>query len=66
MKKVFIRLTPGVNVIKLFSFVANDEAEKARVFVPGHPLHLTFASNTKKEASERCSNWVGFGFALKF
>ncbi len=31
---------------------------------------LTFAGNTrslpKKEASERCSNWVGSGLALKF
>jgi hypothetical protein len=31
---------------------------------------LTFAGNTgslpKKEASERCSNWVGCGLALKF
>jgi hypothetical protein len=26
-KKVFIRLTPGVNVIKLFSIVADDEAK---------------------------------------
>jgi hypothetical protein len=26
-EKVFIRPTPGVNVIKLFSFVANDEAQ---------------------------------------
>jgi hypothetical protein len=31
---------------------------------------LTFTGNTrsltKKEASERCSNWVGSGLALKF
>ncbi len=31
---------------------------------------LTFAGNTgslpKKEASERCSDWVGSGLALKF
>ncbi len=31
---------------------------------------LTFAGNTrglqKKEASERCFNWVGFGLGLKF
>jgi hypothetical protein len=25
-KKVLIKITPGVNVIKLFSFVADDEA----------------------------------------
>ncbi len=26
-KKFFITLTPGVNVIKLFSFVTDDEAQ---------------------------------------
>jgi hypothetical protein len=26
-KKVFIRLTPGVNLIKLFSFIPDDEAK---------------------------------------
>jgi hypothetical protein len=26
-KKSFITLTPGVNIIKLFSFVADDEAK---------------------------------------
>ncbi len=26
-KKSFIRLTPGVNVLKLFSFIADDEAK---------------------------------------
>ncbi len=26
---------PGVNVIKLFFFVADDEAKQARVFAPG-------------------------------
>ncbi len=26
----------GVNVIKLVSFIADDEAKKARVFVPGN------------------------------
>jgi hypothetical protein len=27
MKKCFITLRPGVNVIKLFSFIADDEAK---------------------------------------
>jgi hypothetical protein len=35
-KKSFMTLAPGVNVIKLFSFVAKDEAKYARVFVPGN------------------------------
>jgi hypothetical protein len=35
-EKSFMRLTPGVNVIKLFFFVADDEAQLARVFVPGN------------------------------
>ncbi len=65
-------LTPGVNVIKLFSFVADNEAKLARVFVPAITLmsSLTFDGNTrslpKKDASESCSNWVGSGLALKF
>jgi len=29
-------MIPGVNVIKLFSFVADDEAKLARVFVTGN------------------------------
>ncbi len=33
--KLFMGLTPGVNVIKLFFFVANDEAKQARVFARG-------------------------------
>jgi hypothetical protein len=32
------RNDPGVNVIKLFSFVADDEAKWARVLVPGKSL----------------------------
>jgi hypothetical protein len=34
-KKSFITLTPGVNAIKCFSSVTDDEAKKARVFAPG-------------------------------
>ncbi len=30
--------TPGVNVIKLFSFVTDDEAEQAGVFFLGNPF----------------------------
>ncbi len=33
--KSFIILATGVYLIKLFPFVADDEAKKARVFVPG-------------------------------
>ncbi len=58
-------LTPGVNVIKLFSSSQKKGTNKLQ------GLYLaTFAGNTrslpKKEASERSSNWVGFGLALKF
>jgi hypothetical protein len=35
-KKSFMALTPGVNVIKLFFFIVDDEAKKAKVFVPGN------------------------------
>ncbi len=35
-EKGFITLTPGGNLIKLVSLVAEDEAKKARVFVPGN------------------------------
>ncbi len=40
------------------------------MFVIGNHFSVTFAGNTrslpKKEASERSSNWVGSGLALKF
>jgi hypothetical protein len=63
---------PGVNIIKLFSFIADDKAEEARAFAPGNKFQssLTFAGNTrslpKKEASGWCSYWVGSSLALKF
>jgi hypothetical protein len=31
---------PGVNVIKLCSFIADDEAKQARVFVPGNHFQV--------------------------
>ncbi len=34
-EELFLRLSPGVNVIKLFFIVANDKAKLARVFAPG-------------------------------
>jgi hypothetical protein len=34
----FITLTPGVNVIILFSFIADDEAQHARGFAVGNPF----------------------------
>ncbi len=68
----FITLTPVVNVIKVFSFVTDDEPNKLeRLYLSiTFQSSLTFAGNTsslpKKEASERHSNWVGSGLALKF
>jgi hypothetical protein len=35
-EKSFIRLTPGVNVIKLFFSAADDKAKLDRVIVPGN------------------------------
>jgi hypothetical protein len=67
----YIRLTPGVNAIKNF-FLADEKAKYFRLFVPAITFQssLTFAGNTrslpKKEASERCSNWVGSVLALRF
>jgi hypothetical protein len=61
----------GANFIKLFFFVANEEANKLECLHLAKTFHssLTFAGNTrnlpKKEASERHSHWVGSGFALK-
>ncbi len=63
---------PGVNVIKHFSFIADNEADKLECLYLAITFQssLTFAGNTrslpKKEPSERCSNWVGPGIALKF
>jgi hypothetical protein len=36
--KSFITLGPGVNVIKHFSFVTDNKAQYARVFVIGNPF----------------------------
>ncbi len=63
---------PGGNVKKLFLSVADDEAKEARAFVMAitFQFSLTLAGNTrslpKKEASERSSNRIGSGLALKF
>jgi hypothetical protein len=35
-EKRIMQLTPGVNVIKLFSFITDDKAKYARVFVTGN------------------------------
>jgi hypothetical protein len=35
-EKRVLKLTPGANVIKLFFFVADNEAKYARAFVPGN------------------------------
>jgi len=71
-KTSFITLTPGVIVIKLFSFVADNNPTKLKCsgLAITFQSSLTFAGNTrslpKKEAFERCSDWVGYGLALKF
>ncbi len=64
-------LPPGVNVIKLFSSLLMTRPNKLECLHLAKTSHssLTFAGNTrslpKKEASERRSNWVDSGFALK-
>ena len=71
-EKSFITLTPGVNVIKLFSLLLTKRPNKLGCLYLANTFQssLTFAGNvrslTKKEASERRSNWVGSGLALKF
>ncbi len=69
MNKIsFVKFSPGYNGIKLFFFVADDEAKLARVFAPAKTFQssLTFPGSTrslpKKEASEKSSN--GFALAL--
>jgi hypothetical protein len=63
---------PGVNVIKLFFFIADEEANKLECVYLAIPFQSsqTFAGSTrslpKKEASERHSDRVGPGLALKF
>jgi len=44
-------VTPGVNVIKLFSFVTDDEALKARVFVLGNPFQSVLEFESKARAN---------------
>jgi hypothetical protein len=39
MNKIsFVKFSPGDNFIKLFFFVADDEAKLSRVFAPGENL----------------------------
>jgi hypothetical protein len=70
-KKVY-DLDSGVNVIKLFPSLLMMRPNKLECLYLAITFQssLTFAGNTrslpKKEASERCSNWVGSGLALKF
>jgi hypothetical protein len=71
-EKGVLKLTPGVNVIKLFSSLLTMRPNKLeRLYLAiTFQSNLTFAGSTKsfpkKEASERSSNWVGSGLALKF
>ncbi len=63
---------PGVNAIKLFSSLLMKRQNKLECLYLAitSQSSLTFAGNTrslpKKEASERSSNWVCSGLALKF
>ncbi len=58
-EKSFITLTPGINVIKLFSFVADDEAKESKVssrpdwkvFPRTNPLAYLASSTVMKEKS---------------
>ncbi len=65
-------MTPGANVIKLFSSLLMMRPNKLEYLYVAITFQsgLTFAGNTrslpKKEASERCSNWVSSGLAVKF
>jgi hypothetical protein len=65
-------LTPGVNVINFFPLLLMMRPKKLECLYLAISFQssLTFADSTrslpKKEASERCSNWVGSGLALKF
>jgi len=67
-----LRGIPGVSVIKLFFFVADEEAKKLECLYWAITFQsiLTFAGSTrslpKKEASERSSNCVCSDLALKF
>ncbi len=65
-------IKPGVKVLKLVSFIADDGPNKLGCLYLAITFQssLTFAINTrslsKKEASKRRSNWVGSGLTLKF
>ncbi len=71
-KESCIRSTPGVNVIKLFPSLLTTRPNKLECLYLAKTFQssLTFAGSArslpKKEASERSSNWVGSGLALKF
>ncbi len=65
-------MTPGVNVIMLFSLLLMMRPNKLECLCLANSVHssLKFAGSTrslpKKEASERSFNWVCSGLALKF
>ncbi len=67
---MFINLTPGVNVIEKFPSLLTTRPNKLECLYLAVTFQssLMFAGNTrslpKKEASERCSNWVGSRLAL--
>jgi hypothetical protein len=71
-EKSFITLTPEIEVIKLFSSLQKTRLNKLECLYLAIAFQssLAFAGNTrslpKKEESERSSDWVGYGLALKF
>jgi hypothetical protein len=69
-KKVLKTLRPGVNVIKKLLQTTRPNKQECLYLAITFQSSLTFAGNTrslpKKEASERSSNLVWSGLALKF
>jgi hypothetical protein len=67
--KCFIILRPDVNVTNFFFVEDNNKLECLYLAIT-FQCSQAFAGNTrslpKKEASERSSNWVCSGLALKF
>jgi hypothetical protein len=70
--KCFITLGAGVNVKNIFSLLQTMRPNKLECLYLANTFQCSqaFAGNTrslpKKEASERSSNWVFSGLALKF
>ena len=69
--KGLMLLTPGVNVMKLFTAVSYAFSKKARAFVPGKPFQPSpmFVSEARSlprsGACEMCFTGVGSGLTCK-